>query len=431
MARDAERPNIEACNVAHGPRADRPLRVLRVIARMNVGGPAYHVSLLSGGLRRDRFQTLLVTGQIGSDEASYEDLADRYGAERHLVPALGPTLDPLSDLRALAGLARVARRFNPDILHTHTAKAGLLGRLAASAVGPRRPIVLHTYHGHVLEGYFGKLQSEAYRRLERRLARRSDALIGVSQATVDDLVRLGVAPREKFRVVPLGLDLDRFLRIGASPSPHARAAIGVDTEAVLVVYVGRLVPIKRVDRLVEALAIARRQDRRLVLAIVGDGGERSALEQLVRTNGLADAVRFLGYRRDLETIVDAGDIAALGSDNEGTPVALIEAGAAARPLVSTRVGGVPEVVVPGTGLLVKRDDVAGLAHALVDLAADPERRRAMGARARTHVSAQYDATTLLERIAGLYEELVSMRSVTAGTDAGGSPRRRAGARTSR
>ena len=204
------------------------IRILRVIARLNIGGPAFHVSLLSGLLDPDRYETLLVAGRPGPGEGSFESLAARYGARLALLPSLGPQIDPRADLRSLRALAGLVRRFRPDIVHTHTAKAGALGRTAALTAAPRgaRPLIVHTYHGHVLEGYFGPAVTAGYRAVERGLGRYSDRLVGVSQATVDDLVRLGIAPRERFEVIPLGLDLERFLAIDPrARSPEERDAV--------------------------------------------------------------------------------------------------------------------------------------------------------------------------------------------------------------
>ena len=221
---------------------------------MNVGGPAYHVSLLSGRLDRDRYSTLLAHGHTGPGEESFAELARQEGCRVEVVEGLGPQVSPIADLRALFGLIRLTRRYRPEIVHTHTAKAGALGRLAARLAIRPRPIIVHTYHGHVLEGYFGPLLSGAYRLLERFLARSTDRLIAVSQATVDDLVRLGVAPRDAFQVVPLGLDLARF----DDPDPEAgadfRRRLGVRPDELLVTFVGRLVAIKRVDVLLRAFA---------------------------------------------------------------------------------------------------------------------------------------------------------------------------------
>ena len=235
-------------------------------------------------------------------------------------------------------IVRAIRRLRPDIVHTHTAKAGMLGRTAAVMAGGPRPVIVHTYHGHVLEGYFGPARNAVYRGLEHQLAGVSDALIGVSQATVDDLVRLGVAPPEKFRVVPIGLDLDRFLASGAADGAEFRAESGVHDDELLLTFVGRLVPIKRVDVLLRAFAVARESGAPVRLAIVGDGAPRGELEQLAADLGVAEAVWFAGYRADTMPVAAASDIAVLSSDNEGTPVSLIEAGAAGKPAVSTDVG---------------------------------------------------------------------------------------------
>jgi glycosyltransferase involved in cell wall biosynthesis len=373
-----------------------------VIARMNIGGPAYHVSLLSGRLDPECYETLLVAGRPGPGEGSFEGLARRYGARLEPLPSLSPEIDPRADLRALLELRAIVRRFRPHIVHTHTAKAGALGRTAAlvAAIRPR-PLIVHTYHGHVLEGYFGRAVTAGYRGVERGLARFSDRLIGVSQATVDDLVRLRVAPRERFAVVPLGLELDRFLSLEPRSAP-------ADGDAVAL-YAGRLVPIKRVDLLLAAVARARRGGAGLRLVVLGDGELRPSLEQLARRLGIAGSVEFLGYREDVGPHLAAADMAVLSSANEGTPVALIEAAAAARPLVGTRVGGVADVVAPGTGRLVASGDEEGLATALAELAADPALRRELGLRAREHVRSAYGADRLLADIDRLYGDLLAAR----------------------
>jgi UDP-N-acetylmuramyl pentapeptide phosphotransferase/UDP-N-acetylglucosamine-1-phosphate transferase/glycosyltransferase involved in cell wall biosynthesis len=388
--------------------SDRPerLRILRVITRMNVGGPAYHVALLSGRLDPERFDTLLVSGKVGPGEASFEDLAGQYGARVKVVESLGPEIRPLSDARALVALIRIVWRFKPHIVHTHTAKAGLLGRFAALAAGRPRPIIVHTYHGHVLEGYFGPLQTRLYRFLERALGRVSDCLVGVSQATVDDLVRLRVAPRERFRVVPLGLELNRFLGENDVERQRFRAELGAAPSDVVLAYAGRLVPIKRVDVMLRAFARARDTGLPLRLAIAGDGVLRPQLEQLAEDLELNGAVKFLGYRSDLEAITRGSDIAVLSSDNEGTPVFLIEAAAAGRPAIATAVGGVSEVVAPQSGVLVPPGDDGAFAEAVCRLGANETLRREMGGRTREHVYSKFSSERLLADIAGLYEALL-------------------------
>jgi glycosyltransferase involved in cell wall biosynthesis len=393
--------------------APERVRVARIIARMNVGGPAYHVSLLSGRMNRARFETKLLTGALGGGEGSFEHLAERYGAHLHRVGGLRPEVAPADDLAAVRAVGRVLRRFRPHIVHTHTAKAGTVGRLAAVLALQPRPIIVHTFHGHVLTGYFSPAKSRVFLEIERALARVTDRLVGVSQATVDDLVHLGVAGRERFAVIPIGLDLDRFLAIdgdaGARLRATTRAELGVADEAVLAVFAGRLVPIKRVDVLLAAVAGARERGAPIELAIAGDGELRDNLERTAREAGIDGAVRFLGFRDDLDALVAAADVAVLTSDNEGTPVALIEAAAGARPAVATDVGGVGDIVTPDTGRLAPPGNAEALAAALADVAGSPERRAALGAAARGRVRERWAAERLVADVEALYEELLAAR----------------------
>lgn len=386
------------------------LRVLQVIGRLNMGGPA-HIAALLGGRRfhPDRYETLLVHGSLAPGEESLAELAEEEGARTRFLPELQQPVQPLRDAEALAKLIRLMRRFRPDVVHTHTAKAGFLGRQAALAVRPR-PALVHTYHGHVLEGYFGAAKSRLYLEMERALARVSDCLIGVSQATVDDLVRLGVAPASKFRVLPLGLDLDGLAGLPGELRAGSRAELGVGEGEMLLVFVGRIVPIKRLDLLLRALAGAREVDPRLRLAIVGDGGERPQLERQAAELGIGGDVLFLGYRRELRPLFAAADIAVLSSDNEGTPVSLIEAAAAGLPAVATDVGGVHEVVGEDTGILVPPDDATALAGAIAEMAGDAARRERCGGAARRHALDRYGAQRLLDDVDALYQDLLATRT---------------------
>src|SRR5215211_1229683 len=383
-----------------------PVRVVRVIARLNMGGPAHVVGLLSSRLDPERYETLLLHGEVGAGEDSLEEAVRAQGASMARVPGLRPELRPQDDARALGSLVRAIRRLRPDIVHTHTAKAGMLGRLAAVMAGGPRPKIIHTYHGHVLEGYFGPIKNATYRGLERQLATISDALIGVSSATVDDLVRLGIAPREQFRVIPIGLDLEPFLQATTGDGAAFRLEAGVQADEVLLTFVGRLVPIKRLDVLLKAFSLARGENVPMRLAVVGDGERRPELERLASDLGVGDHVWFAGYRSDMLPVAAASDIALLSSDAEGTPVSLIEAGAAGRPAVATKVGGVPDVVKPEAGFLSPPGDPGALAQAVVRLARDPELRRRMGLRARLNVAQRFSVGRLVEDIERLYRELL-------------------------
>jgi glycosyltransferase involved in cell wall biosynthesis len=336
------------------------------------------------------------------------DLAARENAETRFLSHLGQPISPVRDALAVGQLAAIVRRFKPHIVHTHTAKAGFVGRTAALALQPR-PAIVHTYHGHVLDGYFGPRKTAVFRGLERAMARVSDCLIGVSDRTVDDLVRLGVAPRDRFRMIALGLNLHPFANADAAAGNRLRRELGVHDDQVLMTFVGRIVPIKRVELLLRATAHARRAGAPVELAVVGDGAARGALESLALGLGIGDAVHFLGYRRDLPPIAAAADLAVLSSDNEGTPVSLIEAAAAATPAVATDVGGVAEVVTSETGILVPPGDERAFAQALVDIVNRPELRHDMGQRARRRALSRYSIDRLLQAISELYEELVTAR----------------------
>jgi glycosyltransferase involved in cell wall biosynthesis len=390
----------------------RKVKVLRVIARLNMGGPAHHVGLLGAGLDPERFETLLLYGDLAAGEDSLEQSVRARGGRMARVRGLRPEIRPYDDARALVALIREIRRRRPDIVHTHTAKAGMLGRLAAILAGRPRPVIVHTYHGHVLEGYFGRAKTAFYRGLERWLAKRSDALIGVSSATVDDLVRLGVGDRSKFRVIPIGLDLRPFLGSTSADGAAFREEAVVKEGELLLTFVGRLVPIKRVDVLLRAVSHARELGVPARLAVVGDGTLRPELERLADELDISDAVYFAGYRADMVPVAAASDLAVLSSDNEGTPVSLIEAAAAAKPAVSTAVGGVPDVVTPHTGILTAPGDPEALGAAIARLATDPAARLEMGERARAHVGEWFSVERLVEDIQTLYVELLAGSSAT-------------------
>lgn len=355
----------------------------------------------------DRFETLLVHGRLPAGEQSLQSVADEEGARTEFLPELAQPVSPANDLRALIKLRSLVRSFRPDVVHTHTAKAGFLGRQAALGAGAARPALVHTFHGHVLEGYFGPAKERLFRGLETRLGSRTDRLIGVSEATVADLVRLGVADRDRFRVIPLGLDLSGFASLGEAERAAYRAELGVGDDEVLVSFVGRVVPIKRLDLLLEAVATARSAGAPLRLAVAGDGEIRAGLEARARSLGLGEAVSWLGYRRDLRPLAAAADIAAVSSANEGTPVSLIEAAAAGVPAVSTDVGGVAEVVADaGSGILVPSGDAGALSEALARLAGDDELRARYGATARERALDRYSIERLLVDIQEMYGELL-------------------------
>ena len=385
-----------------------PIRVLRVIARLNVGGPALHVSYLSRELDKIGYETTLVAGSIGGSEGSMEYVAEELGVEPVYLPALQREISPLEDLAAARQLLKLIRRLRPDILHTHTAKAGAVGRLAALLAGPARPrVVVHTFHGHVLRGYFGSAKTEAFRRLEQGLARASDALIAVSPEVRDDLVALGVAPAEKITVIRLGLDLEQRLATAPGAPEALREELGVPEARFLISWLGRMTEIKRGDDLLRAFARLRAGGADADLLLVGDGPLRQDLETLAADLGIAGHCHFTGFRTDVGAVYAASDAIALTSANEGTPVTVIEAQAAGKPVVSTDVGGVRDIVADGvSGFVVPPGDVDAVADRLrlarrrSGLAPPARGRRDSGRRALLGSAARARRRPPLPRAAG-------------------------------
>ena len=379
--------------------------MFRLFSRLNVGGPAVHVILLTAGLKARGYTTRLAVGKESPREGNLLDLAAAKGVDCLQLVALGRDIRPLSDVRALWRLCRILRQFRPHIVHTHTAKAGVLGRVAARLAGV--PVVVHTYHGHVLRSYFGPLRNALFRALERALGQASDALVAVSQSVKDDLVDLGVAEAAKIRVVPLGLELAGLTR--ALPRGRLRAQSGVAEGAPLVGIVGRLAPIKDLPTFLLAAALVRRSAPEVRFAIVGDGEERPALEAEVLRLGLQDVVHFHGWHRDMSGVYGDLDLVVNCSRNEGTPVALIEALAAGRPVIATRVGGTPDLLARGdNGILVPPGDPESLAAAIEGVLRAPDAARARAACGRAYVLRQHCADRLVDDVDQLYRQLLHL-----------------------
>ena len=385
------------------------IRILRAIARLNMGGPALHVSYLSKELEERGYSTTLVAGRVGAGEDTMAWVAEELGVEVVTVPALHRELSPPHDAVAVARLVREIRRLRPHILHTHTAKAGAVGRAAALLAGRARPpVVVHTFHGHVLRGYFGPAKTRLFLETERALARHTTRLVAVGPQVRDELVELGIAPPEKFSVIRLGIDLESRVLGGERERVAERHRLGLSEDRFVVGWIGRMTAIKRVPDVLASFAalVDRGVDASLVL--VGDGPDRPEAERLAGALGVADRTIFTGYRRDVAPCYALFDALVLPSANEGTPVVAIEALAAGRPVVATRVGGVPDVVDDGEdGMLLEPGDVAGLADALERLARDPALRARLGARGRELVVPRYRVSRLVDDVDELYRELLS------------------------
>jgi glycosyltransferase involved in cell wall biosynthesis len=395
------------------PSPPTPIGLVRIIARLNVGGPAIQAITLTDQLTPRGYRTTLVRGSESAHEGSMDYLAQRFGVRPVLIPSL--RRDPgWHDLRALGALIRLLRRARPQIVHTHAAKAGTLGRVASiiASCGRPRPIRIHTFHGHSLTGYFSARTSARYRAIERVLAARTDRLVAVSAEVRDELVALDVAPADRFEVVPLGFDLSRF---DSAPEDRelartrVRAELGIATDTQVVTLIARLVPIKRVDRFLRA-AVAL-LDLGVHFVIVGDGELRDGLAASPEARALGAKLTWTGLRRDIPEICFASDVVALTSDNEGTPVSLIEAAAAGVPAVSTAVGGAASVIRNGeTGLLVAPEDEAALTNALRSLVLDPTLRGTFGATARAHALENFTLERLVDDLDQLYRRLLDDRS---------------------
>lgn len=381
-------------------------KVIRVIARLNVGGPAIHVILLTEGLNPDQYETLLVTGKEGPNEGNMLHLAECKGVEPLVVPNLGRELDFVHDFYTLWKLYRLFRREKPDIVHTHTAKAGSVGRLAAFLA--RVPIVVHTFHGHVLHGYFGSLKTRFFRTVEKMLARCSTVIIAVSESCRQDLIHYKISTPDHIRMIPLGLELEKFRHSNNGARSSCRAEWGIPVDAFLTGIIARLVPIKRHADLLKAVALVLPEFPDAWFAIIGDGDLRTELEEMSRELGISHRVVFTGFRNDTERVYHALDLTVLTSGNEGLPVTVIESLSSGVSVVATRVGGVPELIDEGrTGFIVQPCNPESIADGLKKALRDPEKTKAMGKLAQEETIANYSSQRLIRDMEKLYEELIN------------------------
>lgn len=391
--------------------AGSKIRVLRVIARANVGGPAAQVHSLATALDPSRFESRLLVGAVGAGETDYLELVGD-DVEVVRVPGLGRDPRPLGDSRALHAIMREIRGFRPHVVHTHTTKAGVLGRVAAFA-RRRSPATVHTFHGHVLHGYFSPMMTRGIVAVERVLARRTSRLVAEGTSVRDDLLAYRIGRADQYLVVPPGIAPGRHVE----PSV-ARGVLGLPPDAVVVAFVARLTAIKRPDRFAAvAHAVAARHPEAVFL-VAGDGDLADDLRE--RLAPLGDRVHMVGFRADVETVYAACDLVVLTSDNEGMPYSLVEAAHAGRPVVATGVGSVADVVVNGETGFVTAPGIDALAHAAGVLVADPETRRRMGRAAAERARARFGLDRLVRDAEALYEDLAEA-SVRAGGEGDAAP----------
>lgn len=395
-------------------------RIARIITRLNIGGPSIQAIDLTRSLAGPDFETCLIHGHLADGEGDMTKLMPVGDATMEYVDSLVRPISPVHDLRALWRIYGMLRRWRPDIVHTHQAKAGSLGRLAALLCNLTRRTgrirLVHTYHGHVFEGYFGSPSTRLFLWVERWLGKRTDALIAISpQVRLDLIDTYRIANNQQLHVIPLGFNLDRFLAITPGARRSAKAALGIGPDTVAIATVGRLTAIKQHSLFLEMAGLLSVRADRFTFLVVGDGELRAELEAQATALGLGSRLRFLGWRGDLDNIYAATDIFVLTSRNEGTPVALIEAMASGVASVSTDVGGVKDVMTgPDLGSLVRFGDPAALAEEVSRLAEAPDRRAAIGEAGRASVRERFHATRLLHDIRKLYWQLLDNGGTISG-----------------
>ena len=377
------------------------IKVMRIIARMNVGGPAVQISGLMRHFDKNKFEQILVTGYCAEDESDYlETSATDVSATR--IEGLGRSISLFGDLKALFKLVNLIRTFKPDIVHTHTAKAGVLGRIASILSG-HKSIRIHTFHGHLLHGYFGKFKTLLVIYLERALALSTTKIFAVGSKVKDDLVNVKIAPKDKFIVMPPGLELRDM-----PTRQEALKSLGLDPSKIFCSFIGRITQIKRPDRFLSVVENSKKRNLNLHFIVAGAG---DLLEETIANSKAKDLpITFLGWREDIETILSASDIVILTSDNEGMPLSLIQAGMAGKPVVTTNVGSVGEIVKDGVSGYITDFNPDQLSNSLEKLSTDPDLRNSMGKAAVELTTTNFGVMRLVTDHQKIYQSLTSNKS---------------------
>ena len=380
---------------------ETPIRVMRIIARMNVGGPAVQVSGLMGGFNSDQFDHRLYTGYCAEDEADYlNTVATDVNAVR--IQGFGRRVSLGGDLKAFISLVNEIRDFKPHVIHTHTAKAGFLGRIA-SIVSMQSSIRVHTFHGHLLNGYFGPFKRSLVVIAEKFLASSTHQLLAVGDKVRQDLLNAGIGTKDKFGLMPPGL------AIGVLPDrQESRIALTLPANSLQCAFIGRVTQIKRPDRFLDVVSEIKKRGVILDFFIAGDGELLDMCRERIKREDLP--VTILGWQSDIERVLSSADMVVLTSDNEGTPLSLIQAGMAGLPVVTTNVGSVPEVVLDGVTGIVTGLDVQEIADALEKLANNKVLRTKLGAAAQEFTLSNFGVKRLVHDHEELYKKLLSSRA---------------------
>ncbi len=380
---------------------ETPVRVMRIIARMNVGGPAVQVSGLMRGFNSDQFDHRLYTGFCATDEADYLDtVATDVKAVR--IQGFGRRVSLGGDLKAFFSLVNEIRDFKPHVIHTHTAKAGFLGRIA-SIISLQPSIRVHTFHGHLLNGYFGPFKRSLVVIAEKFLALFTHQLLAVGDKVRQDLLNAGIGTKGKFGLIPPGL------AIGALPDMQdSRIALTLPADSLQCAFIGRVTQIKRPDRFLDVVSEIKKRGVILDFFIAGDGELLEMCRERIKHEDLP--VTVLGWQSDIERVLSSADMVVLTSDNEGTPLSLIQAGMAGLPVATTNVGSVPEVVIDGVTGIVTGLDVQEIADALEKLVNDKALRTKFGAAAQEFTLSNFGVKRLVHDHEELYKKLISSRA---------------------
>jgi glycosyltransferase involved in cell wall biosynthesis len=380
---------------------NKRIRVMRVIARMNVGGPAVQVSGLMRGMDSSKFDHRLYTGYCTEDEADYLNVvaADVFAIR---IEGLGRRVNLVGDLRAFVSLVKEIRIFKPDVIHTHTAKAGFLGRIA-SIVSLHPSIRVHTFHGHLLNGYFGIYKKSLVILAEKILSVFTNQLLAVGDKVRQDLLKAGIGNSQIFELMPPGLEINELPNI-----KDAQGYYGLPPQVLQCALIGRVTRIKRPDRFLDVVAEVKKRRIKIEFLLAGDGELLEACRERIAAEELP--VKVLGWQSNIERVLAASDIVILTSDNEGTPLSLIQAGMAGLPVVTTNVGSIPEIVMNGITGIITSVDVMAMADALEKLAGDAGLRTRMGSAAQEFTLSNFGVDRLVRDHEQLYKKLIANRA---------------------
>ncbi|MNJ88758.1 putative glycosyltransferase EpsD [compost metagenome] len=382
-------------------------KVLRIINRFNIGGPTYNAAFLTKFISEE-YETLLVGGLPEKDESDSLHILEEYGIQPLLIPEMKRIPNIRSDREAYQKIKQIIQEFQPDIVHTHAAKAGALGRRAAKACGV--PVIVHTFHGHVFHSYFGKFKTFVYKTIERRLARYSTGIVAISPIQKEELSSVHrICSGDKIKVIPLGFDLSKFQESLPEKRTETREKWKLKDDEVAVAIVGRLAPIKNHSLFLDVIERLAAKGVKARYFIVGDGQEREGIEKRVREleSTYQVSIELTSWIKDIATFNAGMDIICLSSDNEGTPVSLIEAQASGIPVISTDVGGVKDILKEGeTGFVVPKKDAAAFSEKLQLLIENKEIRTKMSQNGWNFVRDRFHYTTLVKNMENYYSELI-------------------------